>query len=160
MLFRSAQVFRDPRVLWDTVKTSSGAVQVGQDGRTPFFRQRKFNGLGADVALTKGTEMLMLRAEAALRAGDSVAALGFLNQSRAFYSTTANPLPPLAMVSIAELWPILQKERGATLWMEGRRFWDLRRWNAEPLPIKNTYLDTRDKCIPVSEEEEQSNPNV
>jgi starch-binding outer membrane protein, SusD/RagB family len=155
-----AQVFRDPRVPWDTVKTSGGAVEVGQDGRTPFFRQRKFNGLGADVPLTKGTEMLMLRAEAALRAGDSVAALGFLNQSRAFYNTTANPLPPLTMVPIAQLWPILQKERAATLWMEGRRFWDLRRWNAEPPPIKNTYLDTRDKCIPISEEEEQSNPNV
>ena len=155
-----AQVFRDPRVPWDTVKTTSGAVQVGQDGRTPFFRQRKYNGLGADVPLTKGAEMLMLRAEGALRAGDSVAALGFLNQSRAFYSTTANPLPPLAMTSIAALWPIFQKERAATLWMEARRFWDLRRWNAEPPPIKNTFLDARDECIPISEEEEQANPNV
>ena len=89
-----------------------------------------------------------------------MAALGFLNQSRAFYNTTANPLPPLPMTSIAALWPILQKERGATLWMEARRFWDLRRWNAEPAPIKNTFLDTRDECIPISEEEEQANPNV
>jgi starch-binding outer membrane protein, SusD/RagB family len=155
-----AQVFRDGRVPWDTVKTTGGAVQVGQDGRTPFFRQRKYNGLGADVPLTKGTEMLLLRAEAALRTGDSVAAMGFINQSRAFYSTTANPLPPLAVTSVAATWPILQKERAATLWMEGRRFWDLRRWNTEQPPIKNTFLDTRDKCIPISEEEEQSNPNV
>ena len=63
------------------------------------------------------------------------------------------------MVSIAELWPILQKERGGDAVDGGRRFWDLRRWNAEPPPIKNTFLDTRDKCIPISEEEEQSNPN-
>ena len=155
-----AQVFRDPRVPWDSVKTSGGAPQVGQDGRTTFFRQRKFNGLDADVPLTKGTEMLMLRAEAALRDGDVQGAMGLINQQRAFYSTTQNPLPALTATTEAEAWPILQTERAAVLWMEARRFWDLRRWNAEPAPIKNTYLDTRDKCIPVSENEEQSNPNV
>jgi hypothetical protein len=155
-----AQVFRDPRVPWDTIKTTGGAVQVGQDGRTPFFRQRKLNGLDADVQLTKGTEMLMLRAEERLRAGFVDSAMTLINQQRAFYSTTANPLPALTATTAAEAWPILQKERAAVLWIEGRRFWDLRRWNAEAPPIKNTYLDTRDKCIPVSENEEQSNPNV
>jgi starch-binding outer membrane protein, SusD/RagB family len=157
---RWAQVFRDPRVPWDTVKTTGGAVQVGQDGRTPFFRQRKYNGLGADVPLTKGTEMLMLRAEERLRADDVPGAMALINQQRAFYHTTQNPLPPLTATTAAEAWPILQTERAAVLWMEGRRFWDLRRWNAEAPPIKNTFLDTRDKCIPVSENEEQSNPNV
>lgn len=155
-----AQVFNDPRVVWDTVKTTSGAVQVGQDGRTPFFRQRKYIGLGADVPLTKGTEMLMLQAEERLRAGDVPGAMGFINQQRAFYATTQKPLPPLTATTEAEAWPILQKERAAVLWMEGRRLWDLRRWNAEPAPIKNSFLDDRDKCIPVSENEEQSNPNV
>lgn len=155
-----AQVFRDARVLWDTIKTTAGAVQVGQDGRTPFFRQKKYGNLAADVPLTKGTEMLMLRAEERLRAGDVPGAMAFINQQRAFYNTTANPLPPLTASTEAEAWPILQTERAAVLWIEGRRFWDLRRWNAEPAPIKNTFLDNRDKCIPVSENEEQSNPNV
>lgn len=150
-----AQVFGDPRVEWDTVYTTGGDVQVGQDGRTPFFRQLKYIGNGADVPLTKGTEMLMLRAEAALRAGDVSGAMALINEQRAFYE-----LPPLTATTAAEAWPILQKERGAVLWMEARRFWDLRRWNAEPPPIENTFLDGRDKCIPVSEEEEQSNPNV
>jgi starch-binding outer membrane protein, SusD/RagB family len=155
-----AQVFRDPRVPWDTVKTSGGAVQSGQDGRTPFFRQRKLNGLDADVPLTKGTEMLMLRAEERLRAGFVDSAMVLINQQRAFYNTTQNPLPALTATTAAEAWPILQKERAAVLWIEGRRFWDLRRWNAEPAPIKNTFLDSRDQCIPISENEEQSNPNV
>jgi hypothetical protein len=155
-----AGVFRDPRVPWDTVKTTGGAVQVGQDGRTPFFRQGKYNGLGADVPLTKGTEMLMLRAEERLRADDVPGAMALINQQRAFYHTTATPLPALTATTAAEAWPILQQERAAVLWMEGRRLWDLRRWNAEPAPIKNTFLDARDQCIPVSENEEQSNPNV
>jgi len=155
-----AQVFRDPRVPWDTIKTTSGAIQTGQDGRTPFFRQRKYVGNGADVPLVKGTEMLMLRAEAALRNNDVTGAMTLINQQRTFYSTTANPLPPLTATTVAQAWPILQKERGAALWLEVRRFWDLRRWNAEAPPIKNTFLDNRDKCIPISENERLSNPNV
>lgn len=155
-----ALVFRDPRVPWDTVKTSSGAIQNGQNGRTPFFRQRKLNGLGADIALVKGTEMLMLRAEAALRANDVPGAMTLINQQRAFYSTASAPLAPLTATTAAEAWPILQKERGAVLWLENRRFWDLRRWNAEAAPIKNSFLDSRDKCIPISENELLSNPNL
>ncbi len=156
-----AAVFRDPRVPWDTVKTSSGAIQNGQNGRTPMFRQRKHNGLGADIAMVKGTEMLMLRAEAALRANDMAGAMTLINQQRAFYNTTATPLPAIAgITTAAEAWPILQKERGAVLWLENRRFWDLRRWSAEAAPIKNTFLDSRDKCIPISENEINSNPNL
>ena len=148
----------DPRVPWDTVRTTGGAIQTGQDGRTPFFQQRKLVGLGADIPMVKGTEMLLLRAEAALRNSDVAGAMTLINQERAFYSATA--LPPLTATTAAQAWPILQKERGAVLWLETRRFWDLRRWNAEPAPIKNTVLDNRDKCIPISENERQSNPNV
>jgi starch-binding outer membrane protein, SusD/RagB family len=155
-----ASVFRDPRVRWDTIKTSGGAVQNGQDGRTPFFRQRKFDGLGADIPLVKGTEMLILRAEERLRANDVAGAMALINQQRAFYNTTATPLPPLTATTADEAWPILQKERGAVLWLENRRFWDLRRWNAEAVPIKNTFLDGRDKCIPISLNEKLSNPNL
>jgi starch-binding outer membrane protein, SusD/RagB family len=155
-----ANVFKDPRVPWDTIKTSSGSIQVGQDGRTRFFQQKKYVGLGADVPLVKGTEMLLLRAEAALRNNDVAGAMTLINQQRAFYNTSATPLPPLTATTAAEAWPILEKERGAVLWLEDRRFWDLRRWNAEPAPIKNTFLDNRDKCIPISENETLSNPNV
>lgn len=155
-----AQVFRDPRVLWDTVKTTSGALAVGQDGRTTFFRQRKYTTLASDIPMVKGTEMLVLRAEAALRANDVTAAMGFINQARAFQSTTATPLPALTATTAAQAWPILQRERGAITWLENRRFWDLRRWNAEAAPIKHPFLDSRDKCIPISQNEVQSNPNL
>jgi starch-binding outer membrane protein, SusD/RagB family len=156
-----AQVFRDPRVPWDTVKTTGGAIQNGQNGRTPMFRQRKFVGLGADIPLVKGTEMLMLRAEALLRAGDVAGAVALINQQRAFYNTTATPLPPLTgITTAAQAWPVLQKERGAVVWLENRRLWDLRRWNAEPAPIKHSFLDGRDKCLPISENEMLSNPNL
>lgn len=151
---------KDPRVPWDTVRTSSGALAVGQDGRTTFFRQRKYINLAADIPMVKGTEMLLLRAEAALRSNDVTTAMTLINQVRAFYNTSTAPLPPLTATTTAEAWPILQRERGATLWLEARRLWDLRRWNAETGPAKNTFLDARDKCLPISLNEMQSNPNL
>lgn len=151
---------KDPRVPWDTVRTSSGALASGQDGRTVFFRQKKYLNLGSDIPMVKGTEMLLLRAEAALRSNDVAGAMALINQARAFYSTASAPLPPLSAATAAEAWPILQRERGATLWLEARRLWDLRRWNAETGAAKNTFLDARDKCIPISLNETQSNPNL
>ncbi len=150
----------DARVPWDTVRTSSGALAVGQDGRTTFFRQRKYTTLASDIPLVKGTEMLILRAEAALRNNDVAGAMTLINQERAFYNTAAAPLPPLTATTVAQAWPILQKERGAVTWLESRRFWDLRRWLTEPPPIQNNYLANRDKCIPISQNEVNSNPNL
>lgn len=152
---------RDPRVPWDTVRTTAGGLAVGQDGRTTFFRQRKYVNLGSDIPMVKGTEMLLLRAEAALRNSDVAGAVALLNQARAFYHTTATPLPPLTgITTVAQAWPVLHRERGATLWLEARRLWDLRRWNAETGPAKHPFLDARDKCIPISLNETQSNPNL
>ncbi len=146
---------KDPRVRWDTVKTSSGKLQVGQDGKTIFFQQKKYPTLDANIPLAKGTEMLLIRAEAALRTSDVAGAVALMNQERAAYSLT-----PITAATAAEAWPALAKERGAVLWLETRRFYDLRRWNAESGPMHNAFLDGRDKCIPISVNEQASNPNL
>lgn len=155
---RWAQDFNDPRVPWDTIYTSSAktAIQKGQDGRTNFFRQRKYTDLGSDIPLVKGTEMLMLRAENALRNNDIPTAFNYINQQRTFYKMATLPVA----TDINSAWATLKAERGAVTWLEGRRLWDLRRWNAETGPQHDTFLDTRDKCIPISLEERQSNPNL
>jgi hypothetical protein len=126
------------------------------DGKTPYYRQQKYLDNGADVPLAKGTEMLMIRAEARLRANDISGAWTLVNLQRAFYSMAALPVP----ATIEAAWATFQVERAAVLWLEGRRFWDLRRWNAEAPPIKNTYMDSRDKCFPTSVEERIANPNI
>jgi hypothetical protein len=102
--------------------------------------------------------MLILRAEAALRQAtpDINAAFGLINQQRAFYNLAALPVP----AALAEAWTTLQKERGAVTWLEARRLWDLRRWHAETGPSHNSFLDNRDECIPISQEERQANPNL
>lgn len=154
-----AQAFNDPRVPWDTIFTNASrtTIQTGQDGKTRYFRQRKYPDLGADVPLTKGTEMLMLRAEEALRRGDIPAAFALINQQR----TTYGGLPALAApTDITAAWRTLQREYGAVVWLEARRLWQLRRWQVATGPAKTTFLDGRASCIPISLEERQSNPNA
>lgn len=143
---------RDTRVPYDTVRTASGGFQTGQDGVTRFFRQRKYITLGDPVALARGTEMLLLRAEAALRNNDVSTAITLINQERAVSS-----LPALTATTVDQGWTILMRERGAVLWLEGRRLWDLRRWLASG---RNTALQGRSTCVPISLEEIGANPNL
>jgi starch-binding outer membrane protein, SusD/RagB family len=142
---------RDVRAPWDTVRTGSTLTR-GQDGTTLFFRQRKYNTIGDPVALAKGTEMLLIRAEAALRSNNVTSAMTFINQERATFS-----LPALTATTVDAAFTILMRERGALLWLEGRRLWDLRRWLAEG---RNTTLRGRSVCVPISLEEQGANPNL
>ena len=83
---------------------------------------------------------------------DVTAATGLINQGRA----TAG-LPALTVASESAAWTSLIRERGAVLWLEGRRLYDLRRWLAEG---RNTQLQGRSSCIPISLEEIGANPNL
>jgi hypothetical protein len=151
-----AQVFKDPRVPWDTIKTSSGAIQVGQDGKTPYFRQAKYTTLASNSPLVKGTEMLVLQAEAALRNNDITTAFNLINQERAQYKMSALTAP----TDITTAWQTLEFERGAVVWLEARRLWDLRRWYVDNGPAHNNFLQGRDKSIPISLAEYQTNANL
>jgi len=148
-----ATVFKDPRTPWDTVKTGT-TITKGQDGKTNFFRQTKYTALGSSVPLVKGAEMLVLRAENALRSGDIAGMTTLLNLARAQY-TGLTPLT--APATTAAAWTMLQTERGSVTWLEARRLWDLRRWYAEGT---NTFLNGRNKCVPISDNEIASNANL
>lgn len=150
------QVVGDPRVPWDAPKDSKGQPLRGQDGQTIFYHQLKYKTLDADVPLVHGAEMRVLQAEAALRRGDRAAAEGFLNQARSKWG-----MAPLTLsTNAAEAWATLRFERYATLFLEGRRLWDMRRWNAEGAPMRDPADAGRDLCFPISQNEGQANPNV
>ncbi|MEK9500022.1 RagB/SusD family nutrient uptake outer membrane protein [Gemmatimonadota bacterium DH-20] len=146
----------DPRVPWRIVLDNAGQVEKGQDGETDFYQQLKYLTEDDDQALTKGTEMLVLRAEAALRDGDLQGMTDRLNEARAVYGLDPIDVPG----SVAEAWPVLRMERGATVWLEGRRLWDLHRWKAEGGVVADPFAEGRDTCFPISDEEMRVNPNV
>ena len=100
--------------------------------------------------------MLMLRAEAALRSGDIAGAFTLINQQRAQYKLAAL-VPP---TDLTAAWQTLEKEYGAVMWLEARRLWQLRRWSADTGPAHSSFLAGRASCIPISQEEQQSNPNL
>lgn len=149
----------DPRVPWDTLFDDGGQIERGQDGETLYFQQRKLLTEDDDIRLTHGSEMLVLRAEERLRAGDIPGMVLLLDQARAVYGM--DPIAPLDIpVTAAEAWELLRFERGATLWLEGRRLWDLRRWDAEGGVVADPFAEGRDLCFPISDEESRVNPNL
>ncbi len=143
----------DPRIPWQNVPKAGGGIANAANGTTPWVRQQKYLDDGADIALAKGTEMLLIRAEAALRDGDVAGAMDLVNQVRAYHE-----LEPVAAATAAEAWPILQDERGKTMWLEGRRFWDLRRWSAESGPAHNTLPGREGQLRPDQRERAPDQP--
>ncbi len=145
---RWGEVLSDPRVPWDSVYSADGSIVMAWDGLTPHLRQSKYPDHGADIPLVKGTEMLLLRAEARLVAGNDDLALSLIDEHRGHYG-----LQPLGPATGPEAWQALRAERAAEIWLEARRFWDQRRWN-------DPFLSGRDACIPISDRERRTNSNL
>jgi starch-binding outer membrane protein, SusD/RagB family len=133
---------QDPRMPWTNMN------RVAVDGRTPFYRQEKYQDWGANIAIAKGDEMRLIEAEALLRGGDVPGALGKINHVRARAGVT-----PVTAASEAEAWQRLREERNTVLWMEARHFPDRRRFN-------DAFLQGRGSCIPISDRERETNPNI
>lgn len=146
----------DPRAPWEIRFNSDGSVARGANGADPMYRQLKYTTADADVPVVKGTEMLVLRAEAALIDEDIPAAYLLLNEARDFYDM--DPLPEATTLDAA--WDDLHWERGATTWLEMRRLWDLRRWFEQTGPAHHDFLADRQGCFPISDSEMQSNDNI
>jgi len=146
----------DARVPWRIVYDASGEVEKGQDGETDFYQQLKYRSQDDDIALTKGTEMLMLLAEGQLRAGNIGAMTDYLNQARVHYGMDLIDPPG----STAEAWEVMRFERYATMWLEGRRLNDLHRFEADGGVIADPFSQGRDTCFPISDEESRVNPNL
>lgn len=146
----------DPRLPQEVVLTADGDTATAADGNTPWISQLKHETEADNIALAKGTEMLLIRAEMELRENQDIdEALGYINEGRDFHG-----LDPVEADNLEEAWEILHYERGADMWLEGRRFWDLRRWNNDEGPANHPFLDGRDNCVPIGLEEIGSNENL
>ena len=167
----------------DCAGSGSGAHQ-GADGLTAHYRQDKYPERGSDIPRVSGVEMRMIEAEEALLRDDYAAFIGFINDARASYgrnaADTGDVLPALTAPTTAgsldwpyddtlgDGWSILDEERYATLWLTGKRWYDLDRWNhpfldggflAPNIPGASA-LARRASCMPVPKNECELNPNL
>ena len=142
----------------------------GADGVTAHYQQAKYPAEGSDIPVATGVEMRLIEAEAALRSGDLATFTARVNDVRAFYDladidqpATAGALeyPNVYDASTGDVtaagvdgWSILDGERWLTTWLEGRRLWDLHRWNHPFLDGGIVFWDTeprRVSCWPIPE---------
>ena len=183
-------VWRTPFAEWGTDDSGEVASEgdprvqylsqdfIGGDGRRPYWFTLKYER-DSDIPLTKGTEMVLIRAEAQLRAGNLGPAVDLINEVRDHHG-----LDDAAAADLDEGWRLLMKERGLELWLEGRRLGDMRRWAAEATTealLQGTdftwsirgiggdepemdpqvpVLDATPFCLRISTNEIFSNPNI
>ncbi|HET9985372.1 MAG TPA: RagB/SusD family nutrient uptake outer membrane protein [Longimicrobiales bacterium] len=159
-----ADAHGDPRTPWDTIYAGSGKPAVGPNG-TVVLRQKKYDDGSASVPVVQGTEARLIQAEAALRSGNVAGAMTFINQARAAYGLAALAAPANA----DEAWITLERERGATTWLQARRLWDLSRWMEAKRPMDPRLVHflvptdgsgARALCVPIGRDEANSNPNI
>ena len=149
-------------------------VQGYRNAETIHFRQEKYPTKNDDIPVVKGTDMRLLEAENALMNGDLAGAMAKINEVRAFHglgalvATTVGSITggagggahPTSMTG----WDILDRERHLTNWLEGRRLWDLHRWNHPHLDgggvVYFATVARRASCFPISDDECQVNENI
>ena len=157
----------DPRVEY-RVSDETGDAAVQCCGQVPWWPQQKYPDAGADIPLSKGTEMRLIEAEAMLLDGDWQGAMTMINALR-----SAAGVAEATATTTAEAWTALKFERGVVLWLEGRRLGDFFRWNRDNTPgelhalelpsgsqNEGSHLVQQDLCYPISRGERETNPNI
>lgn len=133
----------DPRMTFKNLNKN------GADGKTPAYQQQKYLSYAAPIDIAAGDEMRLIEAEKLLVVDGNVSgAMTLINGVR-----TAAGVPTKTAATVAEAMAVLRTERDIVLWLEARHLWDLRRFN-------DSFLTGRDSCIPPSENEQNTNPNL
>ena len=173
----------DPRVqVQDCINNRTGPEGFrcrrtrSESERFPMWVPLKYPEEGSDDEMVTGTEMRLIEAEEALvQRTDFTRFYDKIDEVRTFHGAGAT-LRPLVVGSME--WPnaeddamsILDRERYLTMWMEGRRLFDLHRWN-HPFITNNEALIqrhddilaagvTRKDCAPVALSECRLNVNI
>jgi len=165
----------NPRAPWtDCTIVGNCRTELGADGQTAHYRQEKYQSMNADIPVLKGVEARMIEAEYYLINNDLANFIAEINDARAVYGLT-----PLAQPADQQAaWDILDVERMLNLYLEGRRLWDLYRWDQDGHDftmytgsrlhdfvyggsiVHPSTLDKRGICIPIPYSECQANENI
>ena len=139
----------DPRV------PVSDFIRVNTDG-TDLYLQLKYSSLGDPISIASGDEARLIVAE--VQGGQT--AVDIINSLH-----SAVGLDPFPGGTAAQITAQVLEERNRELWLEGHRFFDIRRLNLPLTPAPGTvyrkggtYGDNR--CFPLPDVEVRNNPNI
>jgi hypothetical protein len=127
----------DPRTPWRDFPVAEDRVCVGgltgfPGNRVPCTQQLKYKTFDDDIRISSGAEMRLTEAEAMLKMnpGSWPQAMQIINANRTRYVSDKDrlPLKPWTANNLDDAWTFLMRERGIELWLEARRFADMRRW--------------------------------
>jgi hypothetical protein len=164
--------YKDPRAGYaKDARFPLAQQQLSGYGAVPWSFQTKFRAGTDPVRLTSAREMQLIKAEAALTAGDWQGAMALINGIR----TTVEVAPGQRLTgwtagNATEAWTFLKRERGIELWLEARRLGDIRRWSESNIPgaldwpnfeaISALFRNNPpSKCFPIPDSEIDTNEN-
>ncbi len=139
----------DPRV------PHSGLLRTNPDG-TPLYVQRKYTSQASPIPIATGKEAQLIVAE--IQGGQT--AVNIINALHA-----AVGLDPFPGGTAQEIRDQVIEERRRELWLQGTRFFDIRRLNL-PLdpppgtPYRKGGTYGSDRCFPLPDVEVLNNPNI
>jgi hypothetical protein len=144
----------DPRV------TVVDAGLPGADGVTPSFLPAKYSAFESPIPIARWEEAQLIRAEAAVVAGDVPGAVAIINTLHANAG-----LPPYAGGSADEVMNQVIEERSRELFLDGHRLGDIIRYVLPLFPAPGTpfYLGgefVTQVCFPLPLVERNNNPNI
>lgn len=142
----------DPRVSVLDAHRSASDASPG----TPIYFQQKFASLSTPIPIATGIEAQLILAEAS----GGQAAVDIIN---ALHDRAG--LPHFSATDAASIQAQVVEERRRELWLQGNRFYDIRRFNLPLDPTPGTpyrkggvYGSTR--CLPLPDVERLNNPNI
>lgn len=149
----------DPRV----AVTNTG--RVGNVGGIQIWTPNKYPTVTSSIPVAKYAEAQLILAETRIAANDLSGAATAINNARNSGGRTGMPQYSAAGQTQQQVLDQLIEERRREFFLEGHRFWDVRRFNL-PLspavgtayPAGGTYADLR--CFPLPNIERQRNPNI
>ena len=150
----------DPRVR----VTNSG--RVGNAAATPIWTPDKYPAVTTSIPVAKYAEAQLIIAEARIAANDLTGAATAINAARNSGGRTNMPQFSAAGMTQQQVLDQLIEERRREFFLEGHRFWDVRRFNLALVPTPGTtypagggvYGDIR--CFPLPNVERDNNPNI
>jgi hypothetical protein len=148
----------DPRV----PVTNTGATGAGG---IPVWAQGKYAAVTTSIPVARYAEAQLIIAEARIAANDLTGAATAINNARNS-GRTGMPQFSAAGMTQQQVLDQLIEERRREFFLEGHRFWDVRRFNlplvpaaGEPYPAGGgVYGDIR--CFPLPNIERNNNPNL